>query len=532
MSDGRALALPQPAVLTGAFGGFALLAAGLVAVAWESLAWMVSHEWFGGEDYSHAALVPLISAYLVRQRIDAFATASRDPKIGIALLAVGLVLVLVGNLSTIHTLAQYGFTIALIGAFGVAFGRETLTRCSAPLAVLFLMIPLPNFFYQPLSSELQLLSSQLGVLIVRGLGISVYLHGNVIDLGAYQLQVLDACSGLRYLFPLMSLGCLFAFLYKGPRWQRWLLFGSTVPIAIALNSLRIAAIAIAVEHFGVGVAEGLIHLVEGWAVFLLCVAVLLIETRMLVRASGHRGRLRDAFATAVPPPPAGVFSLPLPAPGAFAVAVTLCAAALALDATCFRGVTSVPLARQSFVEFPMHIDPDWLGRRDALEPRYLDALDLDDYLLADYSNADGVHVAAYVAFYRSQLAGRAVHSPRSCLPGDGWEFASLETIELRDPVSGALVPVNRAVIARGGASQLVYYWFDQRGRVLANEYLVKWYIFSDAFRASRTDGALVRLSTPVADGASVEKADATLTAFFTELKRRLPRFVPGANPWS
>src|SRR5262249_17821026 len=159
----------------GAFGGFALLAVGLIAVAWESLAWMVTHEWFAGEDYSHAALVPLISAYLVRQRIDAFTPSSRDPKLGVALLVIGLALVLVGNLSTIHTLAQFGFAIALLGAFGVSFGRETFVHCLAPLGVLFLMIPLPNFFYQPLSSELQLLSSQLGVLIVRGLGISVYL---------------------------------------------------------------------------------------------------------------------------------------------------------------------------------------------------------------------------------------------------------------------------------------------------------------------------------------------------------------------
>jgi len=541
VSQAEAAATPKAGIALGAFGGFAVLVAALIAAAYESLAWMVGHEWFDTEDYSHAALVPLISIYLVRQRIDTLLAAPREPWVGLALVAIGLALVVVGDLSTIHAMSQYGFAIGVLGAFGVAFGRGALRGNLAPLALLCLMIPLPNFFYQPLSSELQLLSSQLGVLFVRGLGISVYLHGNVIDLGAYQLQVVDACSGLRYLFPLFSLGCLFALLYKGPRWQRGLLVVSTVPIAIVLNSLRIAAIAIAVDRFGVGAAEGLTHEVEGWTVFALCVCALLLEARVLaaprLRAAcasrgGARSRLSDAFHVSLPPVPPGGLALPLPDFRAFSLALALIATALVLGATYFRGMTNVELPRASFVEFPMQLPPDWVGRRDALERKYLDVLDLDDYLLADYASTGGMHIGAYIAFYRSQLAGRAVHSPRSCLPGGGWEIANLRTIELTDPTSGARVPVNRVVIAHGGATQLVYYWFEQRGRVIANEYLVKWYIFVDALERSRTDGALVRLTIPISDGEHADRADAVLAEFFSQIKRRLPRFVPGAEPWS
>jgi hypothetical protein len=144
----RANALPVQrgvAISFGAFAGFAVLCALLVVAAYPSLAWMVVHDWFDSEDYSHGALVPLIAAYLVRQRIDAFALPARDPPAGVALVAVGLTAVLLGNLSTIHTLAQYGFLVCVYGAFAVSFGMPALRRCAMPLLVLVFMIPLPNF---------------------------------------------------------------------------------------------------------------------------------------------------------------------------------------------------------------------------------------------------------------------------------------------------------------------------------------------------------------------------------------------------
>jgi exosortase D (VPLPA-CTERM-specific) len=383
--------------------------------------------------------------------------------------------------------------------------------------------------YQPLSAHLQLLSSELGVALMRVFGISVLLHGNVIDLGTYQLQVLEACNGLRYLFPLLSLGCLAAYLFKGPTWQRIVLFLSAIPIAIVLNGIRIAAIGVAVEQWGVGAAEGFVHDIEGWAVFMVCVGVLLLEAKMLARMNGVRGPLIAVFETALPRPPKGIYSQPLPSRGVYVMTVAVVCAAMALGATYLRGHTAVMLQRQSLAEFPMALDGDWTGRREVIDQKYLDVLKLDDYVMANYVSKgvhDGARVGFYAAFYGSQLAGRSVHSPRSCLPGDGWEVSDLETIHLKDP-AGALVPVNRALIVRGAESQLVYYWFEQRGRVLANEYLVKWFILVDALSKRRTDGALIRMIAPISAAGGIEQADATLVDFFDRIKPRLPRFVPG-----
>ena len=136
---------------------------------------------------------------------------------------------------------------------------------------LFFMLPLPQVLYLPLSLKLQTISSELGVALISLFGVPVFLEGNVIDLGSYQLQVAEACSGLRYLFPLMSFGFLFAVLYRGPTWHKLVLFFSTIPITILMNSVRIAIVGMLVSFFGTEQAEGFLHFFEGWVIFIVCI---------------------------------------------------------------------------------------------------------------------------------------------------------------------------------------------------------------------------------------------------------------------
>jgi exosortase D (VPLPA-CTERM-specific) len=505
---------------------FGVLSGLLVVLAYPSLRTMVVNEWLGTAEYSHGALIPIIAAWLVRQRATVFEAEGAGHVLGVAVVALGVALVLIGGLSTIHVVAQYGFVIGIFGAIGATFGGNVLRRLVLPLAVLFFMVPLPNFFYQPLSSQLQLLSSEIGVAIIRLFGISVLLEGNVIDLGAYQLEVAEACNGLRYLFPLASLGYLFGYLYRGPAWQRVLLFAASVPITIALNSVRIAVIGLTVDLWGAEAAEGFLHDFEGWAVFMVCVAILLAFARVLATTSGRTGPLLAQFDTELPDASA---AFRRPTPGS-AVAVLVCAATIALGGALARGpleIEHVALpARQAFAEFPADLGDAWLGHRDVLDEVYLESLALDDYLLADYVNRAGDRVNLYSAFYATQIAGKSAHSPRSCMPGGGWEITSLTTIELPDPLTARPVPVSRAVIQRGTERQLVYYWFEQRGRVIADEYQVKWYLLVDALRTGRSDGALVRLVTPVTAAGGLEHADRTLVEFFGRAKARLASFVP------
>ena len=185
------------------------------------------------EEYSHSYLIPFITAYLIWQRRDLLQNIPLFGSwFGVLSLLFGLFLFIVGELGTLFVVIQYAFIIVLLSAALSFFGWKGFKLIAIPLLLLFFTIPLPRFIYNNLSAELQLISSEIGVAIIRLLGISVFLEGNVIDLGNYKLQVAEACNGLRYLFPLMTLGFISAYLFRQAMWKRVLLFISTVPITI------------------------------------------------------------------------------------------------------------------------------------------------------------------------------------------------------------------------------------------------------------------------------------------------------------
>jgi exosortase D (VPLPA-CTERM-specific) len=516
-----------------------LAAGGMAAVALI----LLFHSTFGylvgvwhRDEYSHGFLIPLVSGYLLWQRRGRFAQVQVSGSwTGVALAALGLAIYFIGSLASITTIDTYALVIVVMGTVLALTGREAFRIALVPLVLLFLMNPIPNFFYNNLSSELQLISSQLGVAFIRLCGVSVFLEGNVIDLGSYKLQVAEACSGLRYLFPLMTLGVLTAYLFKGRTWMRWWLFLSTIPITVVMNSLRIGVIGVLVDRFGTAQAEGFLHDFEGWLVFMACFLVLLGECWLLLRLTGDRRSIRDLLAFEPPPPRAAMPGARRSGLGkpAWAVLVVLLAAVLPARALPKR--VEVRPERADFAEFPLQFGA-WQGRRQALEAVYLDTLKMDDYVLADFVRTDGAAEAParfdapvnlYIAYYASQRTGQAAHSPRSCLPGGGWrilDFQPHEVTGVRGP--GAPLRVNRVLVQYGSERQLVYYWFQERGRDLTNEYVVKWYLLQDALLRNRTDGALVRLITPLRDNEPAAAADARLAKFTASTLATLRNYLP------
>ena len=182
--------------------------------------------------------------------------------------------------------------------------------------------------------------------------------------------------------------------------------------------------------------------------------------------------------------------------------------------------------RLRFISFPVNLGP-WQGHPSLLEPDVENALHLEDYILSDYSKAKKDLVNFYVAYYASQRKSGAPHSPFVCIPGGGWTITKFERTSYHNKSLGLTLPLNRVVIARDNNKQLVYYWFVQRGRNVANEYWAKWYLFVDAIIANRTDGALVRLVTPIYPDEPERAADERLQSFIEELEPRLKAYLPG-----
>lgn len=169
----------------------------------------------------------------------------------------------------------------------------------------------------------------------------------------------------------------------------------------------------------------------------------------------------------------------------------------------------------------------WRGIHQSLDSVYLDQLMMDDYMLADYVDGAGDSMNFYVSWYNSQRKGQAVHTPRACLPGGGWQIQDLAQRTLPGiAVNGQPLRVNRAIIQLGNQREVIYYWFQQRGRVIDNEFAVKWYLFWDALIRHRTDGAMVRLITVLPTSGTEEAADRRLTEFAALIAPHLDRYVP------
>jgi EpsI family protein len=195
----------------------------------------------------------------------------------------------------------------------------------------------------------------------------------------------------------------------------------------------------------------------------------------------------------------------------------------------------VPM-RASFSTFPMQIGA-WKGVQEpAFEPKVLAILGVDDYLTRAYFAPDRTGAGLYIGYWQTQRQGDAIHSPLNCLPGSGWEPLSKRPIEISvpggEPDAPRRIEVNRYVVQKGLDRQLILYWYQSHGRVVANEYWSKFYLVTDAVRFNRTEAALVRVMAPILsrNGSFVEddeqQAERVTTKFVQALFPVLPNYLP------
>jgi exosortase D (VPLPA-CTERM-specific) len=504
-----------------------LLAGGLLVltVAFSGGLAELVHRWYVQEEYSHGFFIPLISLWLLWQRRAALKQSRGDPSLwGWRLVLASGLMLLVGEFTAIFVVIQLGYLLGLAGLV-LAYGGRSLLRVTAlPIALLLFCIPLPYFIDAQLSWRLQLVSSELGVGVLRMLGYSVFREGNVIDLGTYMLQVVEACSGLRYLYPLLSVGFLMAYMYPAAmRWKALIMF-STVPITVVTNSVRIAIVGVLVERWGNGMAEGFLHAFEGWVIFLVCQAVLLLEIWLIERYTLRRSLIDvQQFPEIRPVTPSRSTRPPRVAPMLPAMALVLVCFGVA---QVISGREEVQPARASLRIFPTEL-ASWHASESALAADVERALGFSDYVLADYVSDSGARVNFYAAYYASQRKGVSPHSPQVCIPGGGWVISDLRRVEFPVNATGATMQAVRVVIDKEGQRALVYYWFDQRGRHIVDEYQMKWYLLLDSVTRNRTDGALVRAVTTVLPNEPAQAADNRIQSFVRAAVPQLARFIPG-----
>lgn len=490
---------------------------------WNSLAGLWSR-WGAEEELSHSYFLPLVAGWMLWERRNALLNSIGAPDwTGFVPAAGGLVFLLIGEMINVDLVAQLGFVILLMGLPIILGGRSLGLLFFVPLAYLFFMVPPPYMAINMLSWKFQLMSSELGVWMIRLFDIPVFLAGNVIHLTSTKLEVVEACSGLRYLFPFLSLGALAAYFYKGPMWHRALIFLSTIPITILMNSFRIALTGVLMEKFGGNHTEGFLHLFEGWVVFVMCIGFLFLVIWVLTLLRGKKTPLAFVgFEEVDPVTPKAPFAL-----NKFVrngIIITLLVMVTGIFAHMAGNRPVVIPERQTLGTLPLEF-PGWRTRETQLSPETIVVLGADDYLLTDMLGPEGENINLYIAYLEARRDGKSWHSPMQCLPGGGWEVVSQEIVPTQR-VDGSRYYHTRMIIQQDQDQRLVYYWYDQRGRKVANEFMMRFWVMWDDLIKRRSDGAMIRLMTQVRPDETLEDAEARLNEMRLDLEPKLPAYIP------
>lgn len=490
-------------------------------------------------EYSHGPLIPILSGLLFLRQLKEYPPQpgpKRDRWVGFVVILGALAIGTAGKLANIDDIVAYATIIWVGGLLLVSFGWKTGKHFWPPVLHLVYMLPLPGVIYYKMTTGLQFISSELGVWFLQLMNVPVFLDGNIIDLGVLKLHVAEACSGLRYLFPILSFSYIFAVLYKGPMWHKAVLLISAAPITVFMNSVRIAIAGVLAQNYGTDWLEGFTHFFEGWVIFISCIVLLflLAWAMLLLQPRLENGKKQTSVMDALDLDTDGLGTqaarVRLVQPSAALIAGAM-AAVLALGAWQFvpdRGQGNVP--RDSYILFPRTLG-EWRqqGPAERLDASVVQVLAADDYHSVTFAKDRSTPtVGFFSAWYNDQSAG-GVHSPEICLPSAGWEISWLERSDITEQM-GTPMPfnINRALIQKGETKMMVYYWFEQKGRKVAWDFAAKFHLLMDGIKTGRTDGGLVRLTTLITADETEADAEARLQEMLREIMPQLPRFIPGA----
>ena len=262
------------------------------------LYYMVLH-WSAVDDYSHGFLVvPLALYFAWERRRDLRRTTIRPSWWGVLPLALGSLALIIGRLGVELTAMRVSFVLTLIGLQLLLLGREVFRILMFPMLFLFFMVPLPQSLVNVVAFPLQLIAADFAVETLHLLHIPALREGNIIHLADTQLFVAEACAGLRSLMALGALAVVFAYFFRKNWIERVIIVLSATPIAILVNSFRVALTGFLAHRFGSSVAEGAIHETEGFFTFGLAIALLMVEAWLLSKFWPSRWRrpLRQAPA--------------------------------------------------------------------------------------------------------------------------------------------------------------------------------------------------------------------------------------------
>jgi len=261
----------------------ALLLFGIAIVYWQVFQRLIE-AWIVDGNYSHGWLiVPLAGYFAWERRARLAATPVRSSWFGLVVLAGSILMLLAGLYGSELFLTRVSLVGTVAGIVLYLYGWAHLRILAFPIAFLLLMIPLPAIVFNKIAFPLQLFASRVGESAISAANIPVLREGNVLILANTQLEVAEACSGIRSLVSLVTLGLVYGYFSDQRFWVRAVIVASTVPIAILANGARVAGTGIAAHYFGPKAAEGFFHEFSGWALFVVAFVMMLVIQKLILR---------------------------------------------------------------------------------------------------------------------------------------------------------------------------------------------------------------------------------------------------------
>lgn len=243
-------------------------------------------DWINDDNYSHGFLIVPLAAYFAWERRDRLMAVMNRPSIwGLPIVLASVGVLFAGFLGAELFLTRISIIGVLAGGIVFLLGWRALRTLTFPLAFLLLMIPIPAIIFNQIAFPLQLLASRVGEVTLDALQIPVLREGNVIILAHTSLEVAEACSGIRSLISLLTLGLVYGYFMDPRGGVRVAIAASTIPIAIIANALRVAGTGVAAHHFGAEAAQGFFHTFSGWLVFVVAFSMLFVVASVILRVA-------------------------------------------------------------------------------------------------------------------------------------------------------------------------------------------------------------------------------------------------------
>ena len=253
------------------------------AVLYREVIVKLVRDWSIDDNYSHGFLiVPLALFFVWERRAKLAAAVPNRSMAGLALVVLSVAVLIAGVLGSELFLMRTSMLSMIAGIVLFLYGTQHLKILAFPILFLLLMIPIPSIIFNQIAFPLQLIASRFGEMALTTLGIPVLREGNIIQLANTSLEVAEACSGIRSLISLLTLGIVYGYFIDPRIWMRFALALATIPVAIAANGIRVAGTGVAAHYYGPEAAQGFFHSFSGWLVFISAFIMLFVIHRAFV----------------------------------------------------------------------------------------------------------------------------------------------------------------------------------------------------------------------------------------------------------